>query len=324
MDYPTFADLQAHMQALYREQRYDDLLELATQQAPQFPEQFHLLYYWRICMATRVGQHDLALHLLDEVLDNGFWYDETILRRSPSLQPLQTLLEFEARLKRSRLLQDKEQAQLFPLLTLRSAGRCSYGQEPCPLLICLHANASTAQASVDFWRSAATAGWLTAIPQSRQAMWKGAYHWDDREISERELVKHYQTLLEKYAIDKQRVTLAGHSLGGELAIWLAIRGIIPAEGFIAIGPGGPLMDDVENWTTFLGENPVRSLRGYLVLGQEDQTIRQDNIRILADILNEAGISTELEEIPNVGHDFSVEYETCLLRGLNYIEEAEDV
>jgi dienelactone hydrolase len=324
MYFPTFTDLQAHIQELYQERQYEAALELATEQTPHFPDQFPLLFYWRICMAARIGQYGLALHILDEMLDNGFWYSETLLRKSPSLLPMQELIEFEARLTRNRLLQNEEQAQLFPLLTLRSAGRCSFGQEPCPLLICLHANGSTAQDSVDFWRAAASAGWLVAIPQSTQAMWKGAYLWDDREISERELVKHHQALVEKYAVDPKRVALAGHLMGGELAIWLAIKGIIPAEGFIAIGPGGPLMEDVENWTAMLREIPNRKLRGYLIMGQEDHSVPQENIRILADILNEAGIPTDLEEIPGLSRDYSIEYEDSLLRGLNFIEEVEDV
>jgi predicted esterase len=324
MDFSTYQELQAHIQALYREQRYEAALELATEQVSNFPEQYHILHYWRFCMSARIGQYGLALQLLDEALDNGVWYAETLLRKSPSLLPLQELPEFKARLERNRYLQDEEQAQLFPLLTLRSTGRCSYGQELCPLLICLHAESSNAQALVDFWRAAAAAGWLVAMPQSTQAMWKGAYRWDDRETSEREVSKRYLAIVEKYAVDTQRVILAGHSMGGELAIWLAIKGIIPVEGFIAIVPRGLLMDDIENWTAVLRKNLNRKLRGYLISGLEDQTAHLNNIRILADILNKAGIPTYLEEIAKAGHDFSFEYEESLLRGLTFIEEAKDV
>ncbi len=320
MEYLTFDDLQTHIQALYRQGDYAAALELATEQATNFPEHYHLLAYWQMCMAARTEQAGLALNVLDELLESGFWYGETLLRKSPSLASLQGMPEFEDCVRRSRDLQEKDARLLFPLLTVRSSGRCSAGQEPCPLLVGLHANASTAQASVNFWRAAARNGWLTAIPQSQQAMWKGAYVWDDREASEAELVKHMQALQTKYAVDPRRVVLAGHSLGGELAVWLAIKGIIPCEGFIAIGPGGPLMDDVENWTVILQENPRPRLRGYVITGQEDHTISQENVRILVEILNEAGIATELEEVPDVGHDFSPEYEDSLLRGLNFIEE----
>jgi predicted esterase len=320
MEYATFNELQTHIQALYRQEAYAAALELATEQAPNFPEQFHLLAYWQVCMAVRTEQIELALRVLDELLERGFWYGESLLRKSPSLLPLQGLPEFEARVEHSHELQAEEQARLFPLLTLRSAGRCGAGQDPCSLLVGLHANASTAQASLNFWRAAAVDGWLVAAPQSTQAMWRGAYVWDDRQISEAGLLKHMQGLKAQYAFDPKRVVLGGHSSGGELALWLAIKGIIPCQGFIAIGPGGPLIDDVENWTAILYENPQRSLRGYVIVGQEDESIPQENVRILVDILNETGIPTELEEIPDVGHDFSPEYEDGLRRGLDFIKE----
>jgi len=320
MEYLTFDDLQTHIQALYREKDYAAALDLATEQSPNFPEQFHLLYYWRVCMAARTNQINLALQLLDELINNGFWYVETLLRKSPSLLPLQGIPEFEQRIERSRQLQSEERSRLYPLLILRSTGHCSAGQEPCPLLIALHANASTAQQSVDCWQAAASAGWLVAIPQSTQAVWKGAYVWDDREVMEQELLRHFHALTKQYSVDLQRVVIAGHSLGGELAIWLAIKGILPTAGFIAIGPGGPLMDGVENWTALLEENNSRTLRGYLILGDEDSTISPNQVHMLTKILNRAGISTEIEEIPGAGHDFAPEYADGLLRGLNFIEE----
>ena len=320
MDYPTFGDLQAHIQSLYQEGDYAGALKLATEQMDRFPEEAHLLFYWRICMAARTEQIRLVYQLLDNLLDSGFWYGETLLRKSPSLLPLQGLPEFEARLERNSLLQAIDQKQLFPLITLRSSGRCSLGEEPCPLLFALHENASTATASAIFWQEAASNGWLVAIPQSTQAIWKNAYVWNERDQAVPELIRHYHSLTGQYALDLQRTVIAGHSMGGEMAIWLAIKNLLPANGFIALGPGGGLIDEVENWTALLRENPARNLRGYLVFGQEDTSIPHENIRILAEILNEAGIPTELEEIPDVGHEYSIEYSQALVRGLNFIEE----
>jgi dienelactone hydrolase len=317
-DFPTFHLLHARIQALYADGDYGAALELATEGSANFPEQFPLLYYWQICMAARTGQPELALSRLDELLERNFWYSETLLRKSPSLLPFQGQVEFEKRVQRCQKLQDQEEARQYPLLVLRSNGRCAAGEAPCPLLIALHANASTAQASVEFWQAAAAAGWLVAIPQSTQAMWKGAYVWDDRALTEQELVRHFHSLLDRYAIDPERVVIAGHSMGGEMAVWLAVKNILPVQGFIAVGPGGPLMDEVENWTAVLKLDPNQVLRGYLIFGQEDDTINQENIHTLAKILNQAGIDTELEEIPGASHDFAEEYADSLLRGLDYL------
>jgi len=50
-------------------------------------------------------------------------------------------------------------------------------------------------------------------------------------------------LSRNYAIEAARTILAGHSLGGEIAIWLALRAQLRRAVSLAIGPGG------HTWTT---------------------------------------------------------------------------
>jgi predicted esterase len=149
-------------------------------------------------------------------------------------------------------------------------------------------------------------------------MWKDSYIWDDRDFATEEITRHYNALTTKYAVDRDRVVLTGHSMGGEMAVWLALNAAIPVRGFLAIGPGGPFVDDLENWQPLIEASEGTGLRGYIVVGQEDSTIPLNNVRKLVGQLNKAGISCQLEEIPDVGHEFSVEYEASLLRGLKYI------
>ena len=318
MEILTFEELQATIQELYRDEEYAGALELATREFERYPEQAHLLYYWRIAMTARLGFINQAIHLLQEVLETGFWYGEVLLRKSPSLQPLQGLPEFEHLLEINRQLQEVDQARSFPLIVLRSEGRCQAGEPPCPLMLALHANGSMAHASVDFWRPAASAGWLVAVPQSSQPMWKDAYVWDDRQVAEEEIKKHYTGLIEKYSIDPQQTTLAGHSMGGEMAIWLSLTGAVPARGFIAIAPGGPLMDEPDSWGQLIRENRNLGLKGYVIVGEEDDAVGQEEIAILVDMLNEAAIPCELERVPYAGHDFAPEFESSLLRALEFI------
>ncbi len=318
--FATFEELQDRLQDLYQQGLYAEALELATLYNDRFPDDRSLLNYWRTTMAARAGNLTLAISLLREILETGFWYAEVLLRKSPSFQPLQGRPEFEELVALNRQLQTKEQQQLFPLLTLRAQGQCQSIHSPCPLMIALHSNTSTAQATVNFWRVAALHGWLVAVPQSSQAMWKGAYSWNDRQIAEEEVHKHYTNLTEQYAIDLRRTVLAGHSMGGEVAIWLALTGAIPAQGFIAFGPGGPFMDKLENWDELLRERAARPLRGYLIMGQQDTTIPQDNLRAFSKLLNDKGIPCQVEEVPGTGHDFVPEFEASLLRGLAFIEQ----
>ena len=320
MHYDSFEDFQHKIQASYAAGEFSAALELANTARQDFPEHSHLIEYWRVAMSARIGDNQQAIRILEQVIQTGFWYGETLLRRSPSFMGLQGLPEFETLVERNNQLQALEQEALYPLLILRSQGRCQQGGAPCPLMIGLHANAGTAQDSVEFWRPAAQAGWLVAAPQSDQAMWKGAYVWDDREVTETQINKDYETLLNKYAIDPQQIVLAGHSLGGELAAWLAITGSVPVRGFLAFGPAGPLSDDLTAWLPLVDQAGWSGLRGYVILGEEDESIQRDNLRSWVEMLNNGGIPTELEEVPHAGHEYAPEYESSMLRALDFLQQ----
>jgi len=318
MHYDSFEDFQQKIQANYSAGEFTSALELADAVRDDFPEHSHLIDYWRIAMAARTGDNQQAIQILEQVLQSDFWYGETLLRRSPSFMSLQGIPAFEELVDRNNRLRELDQEALYPLLILRSEGRCQHGDPPCPLLIGLHANAGTAQDSVEFWQPAAQAGWLVAAPQSDQAMWKGAYVWDDRELAEAQIKKHFETLLKNYACDPEQVVLAGHSLGGETAAWLAITGAVPARGFLAIGPAGPLSDNLQTWLPLIDQAGWSGLRGYVILGEEDESIQHDNLRSWVEMLNTNGIPTELEEVPHAGHEYAPEYESSLLRALDYL------
>ena len=316
----TFEELQSQIQASYQAGDYTAALEFAAKNAARFPEQAALIDYWRISMLARLEKPDDAIQLLEDALASGIWYSEVLLRKSPSLQSLQDSPEFEAVLDRNRQVQEQDQAQLYPLITLRPQGDCQKGDIPCPLLIGLHANVSTAQASIDYWKPAGGAGWLVAVPQSSQAMYKDAYVWDDLQVTKEEIQRHYAVLGEQYAIDPEQVILAGHAMGAEVAIWLALSGAIEVSGFVAINPTGPLMDEVDNWQPLIEKSAGIPLSGAIIIGEDDHTTSPSSIRSLVEMLNRGGIPCELEVIPGVGQDYHPEYETSLVRGIDYIIE----
>ena len=316
----SFEEIQQSIQTLYQRGDYAQAYDLATQNAEHFPDQAPLFNYWRICMAVRLGRNAESLHLLSQSLENSFWYGETLLRKSPSLQSLQGDGEFERLVELNQQQQAKDQAAIYPLLTLRPEGACQDDENPCPLLIALHANGSTAQASLDFWKHVALNGWLVAAPQSSQAMWKDAYVWDDLEVTQSEIEHHLLSISNRYAVDPRRIVVAGQSMGGEVAIWLVLSGAVEARGFIALAPGGPTLEEPDNWRELVDGASRRPVRGCLVYGDADPTISIHGIKLLASMLNRAGIPCRLERMPGVGHDFHPSYAAALLSGLEYILE----
>lgn len=315
-----FDDFHGQLQALYARDDYAAALDLATQFAHEFPSHEHIVYYWRITLSAQLNDFSQSLALLQEVLQTGFWYGETLLRKSPSLKSLQGIQEFENLVAFNRELAEQYAQQTYPIMTLRPQGACKSGGPACPLLLGLHANASTALASLPYWQPAASAGWLVAAPQSSQAMWKDAFTWDDRHIARDEILDHYASLKNQYAIDSQRTLLAGYDLGGEIAIWLALSQQIDAKSFLAINPNGPWMDHPEEWEQLLQARQMDELRGYFITSETDQSERFYKLQTFITRLNQVGISTALEFIPISEDGIHPDYDLSLKRALDYLVE----
>ena len=104
-----FDKIQSQLQELYAQKEYQQAYDLATQHCDQFPEQSHLLNYWRSTMAAQTGNRDLAIEILKEVIDSGFWYGEALLRHNPAYKALQADPLFEQLVLQNRNLQELEQ-----------------------------------------------------------------------------------------------------------------------------------------------------------------------------------------------------------------------
>src|SRR5258705_473372 len=92
----------------------------------------------------------------------------------------------------------------------------------------------SAQSTLYNWRFCT--GCLVALPQSSQPMSAGHYGWNDRGWAVREITQHVTTVREQSPIDLERIVVAGFSMGGGLAAWLALSGTLAVRGFIGVGP----------------------------------------------------------------------------------------
>jgi len=319
MTQPTFDEQYDQLQELFQDEEYLAALDLANEALEQFPEQRTVLDYWRLTLSARIGNPAQTLSILQAAVEAGCWYSELLLRRSPSLKALQGDPEFEALLARNQAAAERDQQTQYPMVTLRPQGKCQSGGPPCQLFVGLHTNGGNVHSSLDFWKLAAARGWLVAAPQSSQAIWKGAYVWDDRHIAEPEIKRHFALLNERYAVDLSRAILAGHSLGGELAIYLILNGSLPARRFLAIAPAGPSIDNLNHWQPLLHENPLQGLKGCILAGEADSTIAHTQINNLVALFNQVGIPTRLEAIPAATHDYSPAYDEAIHRALDFLK-----
>jgi predicted esterase len=316
----TYNDLYNEAIRLHGEQKYDELYDVMTREGERFPEEAYTVLYFRSCMAARAGRNDEAVDLLREAHGQGIWYGEYIMRNSPSWQPLQGVSEFEEMV--ALFKESEKEAYVGPLmLVAEPEGGCN-GERPCPAFITLHGNGQNARRSLDGWNAVAGMGWLQASLQSSQVQSSDSFIWDDQDVALPEVAAHYADLTANYHIDANRVIIAGFSIGGETALRASLLGTIPVKGFVLLGPGGPMTDEPAAWLPMLQEarSVGRALRGYVFLGERDNSIPHDAIKQIVASLNDHGVPTELEVIPEIVHEYPQDFAPYIERALAFIEK----
>jgi predicted esterase len=304
---------------LIRERQYERALEIIIKEGDLFPEVARAMNHHRICLAATLGDTAEALRVLEEMLEAGIYYPSVLLGReapSPGLGSLLGLPEFE-QIKIAHQEHYQEAMENAPPVLVTVAPE-SLPARPPPLLFATHGNVSHVENEIDHYRPATTWGWLLAMPQSSQP-WgmEGRYVWGDWEVTEQQLKKYWRLLGQQAEYDPARIVTAGISKGGEVAVWLAMSGTIPARGFIAIAPGGPRIDEPERLLPLVEASREKGLRGYLIVGDQDTSCYEPTMR-LAGFLREQGIAHELETHPDVEHWFPPEFEQSLHRALKFI------
>jgi predicted esterase len=314
---PSFHEFENRLRELLEEKQYLRIINLIDDEGERYPDQRTYLVYWQVGMAARDNNPDLAFQYLDELIEEGIWISQYLLRTSPSLETLQDFPEYEERILAMAALQRLEAVQLLPLLTLRQNDEIGPGKDPYPLLLGLHQDRDTALASIRFWQPAAEAGWLVGVPQSTQALWSGAYVWEDIAQAQREVADHTRDLIEKYTIDTSRIILAGHRQGGEVAAWLPCSGGLDVRGFIAIAPTGSLVATPDRWFHSLQASEPRGLRGAIISGDVGMPYLPE-LKRLVDILNAFEVPTKLDILEGVGTEYDPAYNEAIRQAIDFV------
>lgn len=312
----NFREIFERANELYQEERYAQAYALLTQEAERFPGWENRFYFWRMCLATRKGDRELALKIFNQAVEGGQWFYESGLREDADLALLQGHPEFERLAAISRARQDEARAQATPTKLVYKPETVLAEDERWPLLIALHGNNNSALDSADFWRPTIAQGWLFALPQSTQAGGPESFVWSDLDWAEEEIRGHWDDLRGEYPIDPDRLVVGGFSMGGRLAIRLALSGGLPARGFLAICPYLPVEDGFD-WEPLYASAPAGRLRGYFITGEQDSANHLGSERMAAS-LNELGVACEIESFPDMGHAYPPGMYDCLQRALDFL------
>lgn len=189
-----------------------------------------------------------------------------------------------------------------------------------PLCMAFHGNDSTPLAHVEYWRPLASQGWLVVLPQaSRAGDTPGTFMWNTPGESEwnfQEIQKHFADINRTYPIDADRIVLAGFSMGGGLAIELALGGYLLSRGFVVVAPYVPYkyVDPQSNYDDFVKSH---GQCGYCIVGEQDE-FAVEGASALEARLPGVGNSIHVERHPGLEHDYPAHFEQSLNRAIEFI------
>jgi predicted esterase len=305
----TLDAVQAEFWQLYADKAYTDALALVVRNEGLFDSRPQF-YNWKMCMAARSGDLPLALATFQQAVDEGIWYRRADLRDDEDLAGLQGRPEFERLVELCEERYTTAAAQATPeLLVIEPAGA-----PPFELLLALHGNNSSAAASARFWHAAAQPGRLLALARSSQVAGYDAFIWNNYQRAVPEIQQHVGALATQYPIDRERVVVGGFSAGGGLALWLALSGAVRARGFVSFAPWLP---ETASLDTLLSTYDGRDLRGYVVVGEQDELCLPLARQVEAQ-LRARSIPIELVVVPGLAHTYPADVDRHLGRALRYV------
>lgn len=292
--------------------KYAEALDLVTREAHRFPNYSQgVVYYWRMSMACRLNNPTLALQLLEEAIRVGYWYHG--LREDADLQLLWRLSEFEELVQ---ICEERRALAIADATPVLKTLQPEHGSAPYPLLLTLHGNQSNVESFAHHWSTAASHGWLVGLPQSSQSYGQDTFSWNDWEWSIQEVQKDYDILRAQNLIDSMRVVLAGFSMGGGLATWLALSGAIHVSGLILVAP---FFENVENLVPLMQRHSPQKLRAWIVASQRDKYC-YGIAEQLSKLLPQYGILCQSETYSDLEHSFPTPFETRLPQVLDWLVE----
>lgn len=300
----TFQELTDALVHLYDQRKYAEALELVEQNADHFPVQRARTTFWRMCLLSLSGRPNDMISLFRQGLDSGLWWAEQQFVVETDFDPVRELPEFQQLVAESERKCAEMQEQVKPDRTLLLPDTTG----ELPLLIALHGRNGNKDQNIEYWDVARRRGWLVLLPQSRQALFEGAYCWDNREQGLNDILLHVEEIMQTHNIDRQHVVIGGFSQGSGMGIYTALRGKIDARGFIGIG----------TWWQDPSDFAAKGnhVRGYFVTGEKDHTL--DRAREIQKVLRENNIPFTEEVHPELGHAFPADFERAFDQAIEFI------
>lgn len=313
----TWSEIEEAAVTLVAAEKFDEALALVEKTAPNIEGRGFEISDLTLNILFEAGRTKEAMDVWEKGLDQGFFY--FVIPRSGTYDGVRRTDRFRelvARNNRMRATAQRESRPKYKVMT-----PASYSAEGSyPLVMIIHGGNQSIVKAMDRWSPAAIGDdVIIAYVQSSWRVDTTSYRWDlggldifSLPTAQDEVLGLYREIVGAYAVDTDKVTLAGFSQGGNLALFMAAEGTIPAKGFIAGCPATRTPVSLETARAAA----ARGVRGTIFVGAEDWTFAPTEITVSN--FEEAGNPVHSIVMENKGHEFPDNLDEVLRDALNRI------
>jgi predicted esterase len=307
----SYMKFRAEFMRLYHLGKYTDAYAWLRLGGGQYPQQAALIFFWRACILSLLEEPNEAIQVLQDGMNLGYWWAESILRTDPDLASLQGLPEFETIVRRCETLhQESEKENPAEILVYPPEKGLS---SPTPFLILLHSRSGNPEEMALPYLGLIQQGWLVAVVKSSQMLFPGGYAWDNRERAYKDILDMVDELKRNFPASFSPMLVSGFSQGGGLALEITIKQLLPLNGALAVAP---YLRDTQASIPSPDQRSITPPRIYLVTGDDDTG--QEGFARIMDFLRTYRIPFQQECHPHLGHEYPIDFEPSLQKGLAFI------
>jgi len=313
----TWSEIEEAAITLMEEEKFEEALALVEQTASKLQGREFEVSDLTMNILFEAGRTEEALSVWEKGLEEGFFY--FVIPRSDTFDGVRRNDRFRKLVARNNQLREIAQSESKPKYKVIKPA--SYSPEASyPLVMIIHGGNQSIVKAMDRWDPTAIGG--DVIIAYVQSSWRAdtkSYRWDlggvdiySLPTAQDEVLGLYQEIVGAYAVDTDQVTLAGFSQGGNLALFMAAEGTIPAKGFIAGCPATRTPVSLETARAAA----ARGIRGTIFVGAEDWTAA--SAETTASNFEEAGNPVNHIVMEDKGHEFPDNFDKVLREAVKQI------
>ena len=313
----TWSEIEKAALTFLEQEKFEEALAMVEQTAPKLQGREFEVSDLTMKILLYAGRTEEALTVWEKGIEEGFFY--FVVPRSDTYDGVRGNDRFRKLVARNNQLRKIAQSESKP--EYKVIKPASYSPEASyPLVMIIHGGNQSIVKAMDRWDPAAIGDdVLIAYVQSSWRADTKSYRWDLSGVdiysvptAQDEVLGLYRKVVEEYAVDTGQVTLAGFSQGGNLALFMAAEGTIPARGFIAGCPAIRTPVPPETARTAA----AREVRGTIFVGAEDWTAAPAETTVSN--FREAGNPVNYIVMEGKGHEFPDNFDEVLREAVKQI------